>query len=262
VQLVGDDPRTWFTTKSLDAASSQPDAVHCRGPLPSTFAVRALGAVRAIAAGEPATRMLRARAVEAPDRWAPDEQVFSTGFAVFADRHRLRAPAPGESKKILEASLVAAARNLLIAAKDADEAGEESAPRTWDTARVVRHLERGVAHGYQLLQRARWLCLLYDSAVVFSEPSIEAGASRLLLVRGGRLVESRDLSVGEQVPGDGSTRPMAERQAAFDRHPYDRLRTLTTELKRVLRDGGSAAVRVGRGRWLRGGRLDALLRWV
>jgi hypothetical protein len=262
---VGDDPRTWFTTKNLDAASTRPDHVHRRGPLPSTFAVRALGAIRAIAAGESPSRPLRARAVEAPERWAPDEQVFSSGFAVFADRHRLLGPTPSDSKKSLEAALVAAARNLLVAAKDA-ETPDESAPSTWDTARVVRHLERAVAHGYQLLQRARWLCLLCDSAVVFREPEPpgkkEAGLARLLVVRGARLVEARDLLAGEPVPDPGAPSPMAERQAGFDRHHYDRLRTLTTELKRVLRDQGSAAVRVGRGRWLRGAALDGLLRWV
>jgi hypothetical protein len=55
---------------------------------------------------------------------------------------------------------------------------------------------------------------------------------------------------------------MSERRASIDRHDYDRLRTLTSELKRVLRDKGTAEVRVGRRRWIRGPRLDALLLWV
>jgi hypothetical protein len=81
-------------------------------------------------------------------------------------------------------------------------------------------------------------------------------------VRGGRVVEARDLVPSEVVPRPSSPSPLALRRAAFDRHHYDRLRTLTTELKRVLRDGGEAAVCVGRTRWLRDGALDALLRWV
>jgi hypothetical protein len=138
-----------------------------------------------------------------------------------------------------------------------DTAGGELRP--WDPARVLRHLEREVLHGYQLLQRARWLCLLYDSAVVFREPSGER--SRLLLVRGGKLVEACDI-LDEPVPRIAATRPLRERQGTFDRNQYDRLRTLTSELKRVLRDGGTAAVRVGESRWLRGSKLDALLLWV
>jgi DNA polymerase III epsilon subunit-like protein len=261
VQLVGDDPRTWFTTKDLEGASNRPDETYRRGPFPSTFAVRALGAIRAIALGEKVTRALRARAVEAPERWAPDEDAFAAGFAAFADRHALAGPEPARPKN-LDRALVAAAKVLLASKLDADETPEEeSSTRTWDPARVVRHLERAVAHGYQLQQRARWLCLLYDSAIVFREPT-QTGGPRLLLVRDGRLVEARELSPGEPIPGAGSSCPMRERQAAFDRHHYDRLRTLTTELKRVLRDEGSVEVRVGRARWLRARELDGLLRWV
>jgi hypothetical protein len=132
--------------------------------------------------------------------------------------------------------------------------------RAWDLERVVRHLERGVLHGYQLLQRARWLCLLYDSAVVFREPTRDA--ARLLLLSGGQLVDARDLPPDETVPNFAATRPLRERQGTFDRNQYDRLRIVTSELKRVLRDGGTAAVRVGRGRWLRGSKLESLLLWV
>src|SRR5207244_898042 len=55
VALLPEDPRTWFCNATLDAAAPKPDATHRWGPLPSTFAVRALGAIAAIAAGERAT---------------------------------------------------------------------------------------------------------------------------------------------------------------------------------------------------------------
>jgi hypothetical protein len=137
-------------------------------------------------------------------------------------------------------------------------------PGSWDAERVVRHLERGLAHGHQLLQRARWLCLLHDSTIVFREA--ESERSRQLSIRGGRLVDARDAAVG----GAGAAtltealpyRPLAERQASFDRGRYDRLRTLTSELKRVLRDGGAARVRIGRSRWLEAAALRAGLRWI
>jgi hypothetical protein len=132
--------------------------------------------------------------------------------------------------------------------------------RRWDRDRVVRHLERGVLHGYQLLQRARWLCLLYDSIVVFREPTSER--SRLLWVRGGQLAEARDAVAGEPMARLVSTKPLTQRKGTFDRSQYDRLRTLTSELKRVLRDGGTVAIGVGPARWLTGQKLDALLLWV
>src|SRR5438552_1076898 len=81
---------------------------------------------------------------------------------------------------------------------------------------------------------ARSLCLLRDSAVLFREPP--ASRSRLLVVKDGLVVEARDLEPGEAASPSFEERPLFERRLAFDRGHYDRLRTLTTELKRVLRD--------------------------
>ena len=264
VQLLGGDPRTWFCSADLVAASTERNDVHRYGPLPSTFSVRALGAISALLSGESPTRSSRARAVGVADRWAPDEAVFASGFADFTERHALDGLSTTTE---IRRSLVVVAKKLLGAAKAgaaaeaADlESDDSSGVPGWDAERVVRHLERGVALAYQLLQRARWLCLLYDSAVVFREPPSEH--ARLLLLQGGSIVDARDLLPSETVPAPLAARPLRERQSAFDRALYDRLRTLTTELKRVLRDKGTAEVRVGRGRWLRGSKLEALLLWV
>jgi DNA polymerase-3 subunit epsilon len=272
VQLVPGDARTWFVDAQLDAIANEPSAVFRCGPLPSTFSVRALGAIDKILSGESATRLLRARAMGVHERWAPGEDTFAEGLTSFAARHAL-ALGSADPEANRRRALTFTARKLILLAKaeaarmggelDIDDANDGAAGaelRLWDPERVVRHLERGVTHGYQLLQRARWLCLLYDSAVTFREPSGER--TRLLLIREGRLIESRDIEPGEPVPRAADPKPLCQRQATFDRHQYDRLRIVTSELKRVLRDGGTAAVRVGRERWLRGSKLDALLLWV
>jgi hypothetical protein len=46
---------------------------------------------------------------------------------------------------------------------------------------------------------------------------------------------------------DEAPRParLRERQARFDAATYDRLRVLTTELRRVVKEGGDASVRIG-----------------
>lgn len=279
IQLLESDRNTWFFDRGLDQAAAVADERHRRGPLPSLQSVRALRALRALASGAAASDELRARAVGTIERWAPEESVFSDGFQRFAERYAL---APGPCADV-EQRLLAIARQLLAAAPDASAASDGAAsdgaasrpsleeeaspasgrPGSWDAERVVRHLERGLAHGHQLLQRARWLCLLHDSTIVFREAKSER--SRQLSIRGGRLVDARDAVAGagaatltEALP----YRPLSERQASFDRGRYDRLRTLTSELKRVLRDGGSARVRIGRSRWLEAAALRAGLRWI
>jgi len=51
-----------------------------------------------------------------------------------------------------------------------------------------------------------------------------------------------------------------ERQRAFDAASYDSLRILSTELKRILRDGGSVTVQLSPSRALSGERLASVLR--
>ena len=50
VQLVPSHARTWFSNTRFDDLSPEPDALHRWGPLPSTFSVRALGAMGRLAA--------------------------------------------------------------------------------------------------------------------------------------------------------------------------------------------------------------------
>jgi DNA polymerase-3 subunit epsilon len=150
--------------------------------------------------------------------------------------------------------LLAAAPDEAAAAAASDSAG------SWDGERVLRHLERGLAHAHQLLQRARWLCLLHDSNVEFQEAA--SARSRWLSIRAGRVVDARDLPADAPLDAPLPYRSLPERQAGFDRSQYDRLRTLTSELKRVLRDGGAVRIRIGRRRWLEAGALQAGLRWI
>jgi DNA polymerase III subunit epsilon len=267
LQLTSDGG-TWFSNSRLDSVARAPGAEHRLGPLPSTFSVRAVGAILALASGAEATPALRAAAVEAWERWAPDAAAFASGFDPFVAAHDLHG-----SRVQLQKRLRELARGLLEAARapgGAEEkasAGaapaEEDVPPSldaWDGERVRRHLERAVAHGHQLLERARWLCLIADSVVIFREPGSER--PRRLLLRHGQVIEASDLAEHPALPGPFEVRPLRERQAAFDRSLYDRLRTLTTELKRIQRDGGSAAVRVGRDRWLCDAALRRALRWV
>jgi DNA polymerase-3 subunit epsilon len=257
IQLLDGDRNTWFFDRGLDSSAASADESHRRGPVPSTHSVRAVRALRALASGEAPSPLLRARAVGTIERWAPDEAAFREGYQRFAERHAL----PGTSPRESAAQLLRAARQLLATGTEEVPAGEEAAsgrPDIWDPERVLRHLERGLAHGHQLLQRARWLCLLHDSRVVFREATRER--ARLLSIRAGSCVDARDAPTERELEGL-PFRPLAERQAAFDRGRYDRLRTLTSELKRVLRDGGSARLQLGR-RWLEADALRAGLRWI
>jgi DNA polymerase-3 subunit epsilon len=267
LQLTNDG-HCWFVGPRLDSVRHEPDPEHRRGPLPSTFSVRAIRAISELLGGEAPTQARRAVAVQTRDRWAPDEAVFAEGFARFVERHTAALMHPRPRRALAEIG-----RQLLAAAKASGAKGDDPAalsevegdepgalPGSWDPERVLRHLERAIAHGHQLLQRARWLCLVCDSVVIYREPRSEL--SRQLTLRGGHCIDARDVGPDAPVGSPQPVRPLRERQASLDRTHYDRLRTLTTELKRIQRDGGSARVRVARDHWLEDAALRRVLHWV
>ena len=78
-------------------------------------------------------------------------------------------------------------------------------------------------------------------------------------------LRAAELVDAAQVPAIAANPAARERHAtqlAFDAAHYDSLRILTTELKRILRDGGDVEVRLSRRRVLSGARLSRVLRVV
>jgi DNA polymerase III subunit epsilon len=243
VQLRGHDRNAWFASRDFGEARSSPDDAHRVGPLPSQRALAPLWALIALAAGDDSPQV-RAAALAVPAFDAPDEQLFDEGWRAFVAEH-LSVPDTTPARRIARAS-----RALWLARgraeAEADPAAPELAQQAWDLARVQRRLERSLVQTGLLVRRARVLCLLADATVAFRERDMNA--ARALVIVQGRIAESRDLACVAAV-ADSAARPLPalpKRQAAFDAAAYDRLRVLSTELRRVQQDGGELAVRVGR----------------
>jgi DNA polymerase III epsilon subunit-like protein len=248
VQLRSGDPRVWYSDATFASAAAAPDELHRIGPLSSEHALRPLGALVELLSGGAASLSVRAHAVGVSALWPPGEAVFAAGWQGLLARHReamVALMAGGGEPRWQGLQL---ARILLAAAdaadRDVDEATDPGAEREWDPERVTRHLERAAAQAYRAYRRSRWLRLLHDCDVTYREPG--SAAPRTLQIRGGRIAGPTDPA------GEG---PLALR---FDRARYDRLRILTTELKRVLRDGGDACVTTRAGRALGAERLRAI----
>ncbi|HEY6081617.1 MAG TPA: GIY-YIG nuclease family protein, partial [Polyangiaceae bacterium] len=232
VQLLLGERSIWFAAADLTSAERAPDQRHRFGPLSSRYAVRALGALSELLAGEAATALRRAACVGAPLRFAPDEASFAEGFALFGARSAtVPVGATARSGRPRQVAL-ALARRLVLAAPEEAEADLEDEPvaADWDGPRVCRHLERAAAQSYRVLRRASWLRLLASSSVAYREPG--ASTTRFLLLDLASIVEAGDLTASAELPAP-APRPQPARQACFDATSYDALRILTTELKRI-----------------------------
>ncbi len=241
VQLMDADQPVWYGTREFDAASVTPDDRYYVGPVPSEHSLAPLGALIALARGMPPSERLRWQLVGVSALRIPDEDVFQAGWSDLVARHPDEL---GESSGAPRRRALALARKLLLApglkprAEAADS--EPAVDRGWDPARIARHVEHAVAQAYRAYRRARWLLVLGDSDVLYSEPGV--GEPCRLTLRAGQIVFSMHGSLPRACVAAEHSRTLSQR---FDRIHYDRLRILTTELKRVARDGGEVTVRSG-----------------
>jgi hypothetical protein len=134
-------------------------------------------------------------------------------------------------------------------------------PPLWTPARVQVALERLVLRAALARRRARWLARLVDASIAWREPGIDA--TRLVVLEHGDVV-LRTAIEPDAIPPipPGHARPLLDRQQGFTIARFDRVRVLTTELKRLVGDGAFVVVRFGPRSMLTGARLARILSWL
>jgi DNA polymerase-3 subunit epsilon len=252
VALTDHGRRLWFTSPDLCARSPEPSP-HC--PLGPFASVETLDQFGAFARAEPAAL------TSSP--WGPDAGTFNAGFELLCATH----------PELSRANLSAHARLLRLGTRlwregrrdrdvdegDADETRRHSTVWTPEFVRVS--LEWLALRAALARRRAIWLTRLFDASLVWREPG-DAWA-RLIVIENGALVSSGGAGAHATPPiPPGYHRSVAARREAFTLASFDRLRVLTTELKRLTAAGAPVALRLGVGGPLDASRLASALWWV
>ena len=93
-------------------------------------------------------------------------------------------------------------------------------------------------------RRAIWLTRLFDSSLVWRER--DGTCARLIVIENGEVVSSGTVDTNATPPiPPGYRSPVAARREAFTLASFDRMRVLTTELKRLTAAGAPVALRLG-----------------
>jgi DNA polymerase-3 subunit epsilon len=242
----------WFTSPDLSTRSPQPSRQCPLGPFTSA---ETLDQFVALARGD------RAALTSGP--WGPDDGTFSAGY------NRLRATRPELSRADLSehAKLLRLGTRLWREGRrdrdvDEDDAHEPGGGLTvWTPEFVQLSLEWLALRTALARRRAMWLTRLFDSSVVWREP--DSRCARLIVIENGELLSSTAVEANATCPTPpGYRRPVAARREAFTLASFDRLRVLTTELKRLIAAGAPVALRLGVGPALDESRLASALWWV
>jgi DNA polymerase-3 subunit epsilon len=242
----------WFTSPDLSARSPDPSP-HC--PLGPFVSTETLDQFVALARGD------RAALTSGP--WGPNDGTFTAGYNRLCATHaELSRVDLSECSKLLRLGTRLWREGRRD--RDVDEDTAHDADRglaVWTPEFVHVSLEWLALRAALARRRAIWLTRLFDSSVVWREPG--DSCTRLIVIEKGDVVLSRaaDTNAPPRIP-PGYRRPAAARREAFTLASFDRLRILTTELKRLTAAGAPVALRLGVGSALNESRLASALWWV
>ena len=256
----------WFTSLDLSARSRQPSP-HCPfGPFASAETLDQFAALAR--AG---------RAALTPGPRGPDDRTFTAGYGrlcathpELSRDHPSRGPLPPGHLSDYAKLLRLGTRLWREGRRDRDlvvDNAEDDANETrrgltvWTPEFVQVSLEWLALRAALARRRAIWLTRLFDSSVVWREPG--DSCARLIVIENSEVVSSGAVDANATPPiPPGYRRPVAARREAFTLGSFDRLRVLTTELKRVIAAGAPVALRLGVGPALDESRLASALWWV
>jgi DNA polymerase-3 subunit epsilon len=252
VALTIRDRALWFTSPDLSARSPEPTP-HCPiGPFPSA---ETLDQFVALARGDWAALTSSPR--------GPDASTFNAGYellcATHAELSRVDLSAHAKLLRLGTRLWREGRRDRDVDEDDTDDATPGLSGWTPEFAQVS--LEWLALRAALARRRAIWLTRLFDSSVLWREPG--DSCTRLIVIEKGEVALSASVDANAPPPiPPGYRRPVAARRDAFTLASFDRLRVLTTELKRLIAAGGSVALRLGVGPALDESRLASALWWM
>jgi DNA polymerase-3 subunit epsilon len=255
--------RLVYCATDFQSQAERSDRDHPVGPLPAGQVpdfLKSFGAWMASGFG-PADESL----LGLPPEHAPDKDCLAQGLVLFAGRSRRYFRASSALRVVARLGADLNRGRLALPEEDPrdPEPAAEDPPADWSPEAVAAAIEYAVESAARLIRRGRWFRLLSESTLGWSLRPGTNSSRRVLVLRSGRVASGGDAPTAEPLPAPAA-RP--------GRHPapdplgdiltYDRLRVLTTELRRLAQEGRPVWVRPAGGRILDGRRLQLLLRWV
>ncbi len=269
--------RLVFATKDLRSFSSLPDGRHRVGPLPVRKAFEAVrdigcllqqGSPKADRMPEPYTENL----LGIPPAYAPDPQCFIEGLRLFRQKYADLPTAETIWPALMRIGTRSWKEKLETEGeaidKDRDtrldsEGRTDPRPFEWTPEAVTGTIESLLRRCGHLVRRARWFAMLSESTLAWSVSDGAASRQNLVVLRDAKVGARYELGGEDPLPlPPGVAKTRRDRQRYLDLAAYDRLRVLTTEMRRILAEERKLRLRFGRNAVVGESQLRRLLRWV
>jgi DNA polymerase-3 subunit epsilon len=267
IALTSEEREVWFASRDLAERSPCASSTCPLGPFPSAQTLDEFAALarapfdsqaRSRQAFDTHARSGQGVATSMTVRWGIGRSTFDAGYERLCEAH----PELSRHDRAPHARLLELGSRLWNDGRRDTEREEPHGPLFTRTPEYVQTTLEWIALRAALaVRRAHWLTRLVDAALVWSEPGTEG--RRMIVIENGEVVERAAVRSGASVPiPPGHRRSRRARHDGFTVARFDRLRVLTTELKRLVSDGAHIAVRFDRAAPLSGARLARALWWV
>jgi DNA polymerase-3 subunit epsilon len=285
IALRGRQRSMFFSRRSLCEYAQKADKDHCIGPLPAEKPAEALSALGTWLTGgfealSDGIENIGTRIMGLPGEYTPEPDCLQQGLEMFHEkyRHRIKTQSPLRALTAIGAQLwrerleAMAQAAVLDTEDDVDEAGDDdelpSEPFVWSPEAVEKATEGVFRRSAHLIRRARWFCMLSEASLGWgtdqtADGQIAAGQLNVLVISSGNIIRrEKSIAAGMLPPPPGYAKPFAKRQKSFDVMTYDRLRVVTTELRRLIAEKRPLKMRLGPKAILYRQQLEKVLRWV
>ena len=212
-----------------------------------------------------------------PPEYAPEPECFILGMSAFKLELQDRFSFPlsliafmklggrfwkikMEELAILEAEKASGSDDDSMADEDSEE---EVDIIEWTPERVTRALKSIIRRGIYLIRRARWLGWLSESTLVWDTQTDSQKRRNLMVITRGKPDFKGLIATSIEIPfPSGYRKSFGKRQKSFDLKTYDRLRVLTTEIRRLLGEDRGIELHLGPNVRLKNEKLNQVLKWV
>lgn len=148
--------------------------------------------------------------------------------------------------------------------KSCEKASKKARPQSfvWTAEAVVRFMENNLSQCGYLLRRSCWYTILSESVVAW-QSTIDTSLANVIVISGGNIVSRLSQKLNTSLPWPCVVdKPHTKRVSAFDLKTYDRLRILTTELRRLIAENRWIVIRLNTAVFLKRKQISNLLYWI
>jgi DNA polymerase-3 subunit epsilon len=272
IALKHGDREIGFSTRDFLNQWPKPDKTEILGPLPSPDALVPLALLNELTAAREAQTEDVSVALNIPGEYAPALSVFREGLTEFFQRYEAELRPNSAYRNFIRLGAMfwkkrmeAAAETILEAEDLIEEGIDEIEDEKWEwTPDAVTNAVEGVVRRcVHLIRRARWFCLVSESSLAWERGHKGKFYRNYLVIHKGKPVGKGVLKDGEDIPvPSGYQRSTLLRQQSFDVATYDRMRVVTTEIRRLLSEGREVELCLRPNTVLQNKSLKRFLLWI